>query len=164
VPTLCEELKGRLPPETVVVSPDEGRLGMAIQYAQRLSLPVAVIHKQRVSGIETRTIKIAGDVQDRPCLIVDDMISTGETIAQAIAALLKAGAKPDFRVAATHGVLVEGARAKLTRPGLREIIVTDSVAPHTPDWPELKVVSIASLFAGAIQRLASRQSISDLFD
>ncbi len=164
VPVLCDELKGRLAPETVVVSPDEGRLEMATRYAQRLGLSVAIVHKQRLSGMETRVVKITGDVQDRPCLIIDDMIATGDTLARAMDALIKAGARPEFRIAATHGVLLEGARGKLSRPALREIIVTDSVTPHLTDWPELKVVSLAPLLAGAIHRLAARQSISDLFE
>jgi ribose-phosphate pyrophosphokinase len=164
VPVLCDELKGRLAPETVVVSPDEGRLEMATHYAQRLGLSVAIVHKQRLSGIETRVVKITGDVQDRPCLIIDDMIATGDTLARAMDALIKAGARPEFRIAATHGVLLEGARAKLSRPALQEIIITDSVAPHMTDWAELKIVSLAPLLAGAIHRLATRQSISDLYD
>jgi ribose-phosphate pyrophosphokinase len=164
VPVLCDELKGRLAPETVVVSPDEGRLEMATHYAQRLGLSTAIVHKQRLSGIETRVVKITGDVQDRPCLIIDDMIATGDTLARAMDALIKAGARPEFRIAATHGVLLEGARAKLSRPALQEIIITDSVAPHMTDWAELKIVSLAPLLAGAIHRLATRQSISDLYD
>lgn len=164
VPTLCDELKGRLAPETVVVSPDSGRVKMAIQFARRLGFKVAVVYKERSSGIETRVTQIAGDVRDRPCLIIDDMISTGETIAQAMTALTKAGARPEFRVAAVHGLLVEGARAKLSRPSLREIVVTDTIAPRETDWPELKVVSVAPLLAAAIQRLSTDRSISDLFD
>lgn len=164
VPTLCDELKGRLAKETVVVSPNEGRLEMAAKFAQRLDLPLAVVHKQRVSGLMTRVIKITGDVQDRPCLIIDDMIVTGDTIANAMDALIKEGARPEFRVAATHGVLLIGARARLTRPGLREIFITDSVAPHIANWQELKVVSIAPLLASAIHRLATHQSISDLYN
>jgi ribose-phosphate pyrophosphokinase len=163
VPTLCDELKHRLSAGTIVVSPDEGRVKMASDYAQRLGTDVAVLHKQRESGRETKIIKVIGEVRDRPCLIIDDMIATGGTIARAIAALLKSGARPDIRVAATHGVLVEGARAALNHPALREIYVTDTVPAHDRDWPELKVISIAPLLAAAIQRLAARESISDLF-
>ena len=91
------------------------------------------------------------------------MISTGGTIARAMEALLKAGARPEITVVATHGLLVEGACAQLSHPALREIIVTDTVAPHHSGWPQLKVVSIAPLLAAAIQRLAARESLSDLF-
>ncbi|MBI3849084.1 MAG: ribose-phosphate pyrophosphokinase [Verrucomicrobia bacterium] len=163
VPTLCDELKHRLPPETVVVSPDEGRVHMAGQYAQLLGLSTAVLHKHRESGAETRVVRVVGEVRNRPCLVIDDMISTGGTIARAIEALLKAGARPEIRVAATHGVLVEGARAQLSHPALREILVTDTVPLHEANWPVLRVVSVAPLLAAAIGRLANRESISDLF-
>ncbi|MCI0747942.1 MAG: ribose-phosphate pyrophosphokinase [Verrucomicrobia subdivision 3 bacterium] len=163
VPILCDELKHRLSPGTVVVSPDEGRVKMAGDFAQRLGADVAVVHKQRKSGTETKIIKVVGDVRDRPCLIIDDMISTGGTIERAIAALLKSGARPEIRVAATHGVLVEGTRSALSHPALGEIYVTDTVAPHHRDWPQLKVISVAPLLAAAIQRLAARESIGDLF-
>jgi ribose-phosphate pyrophosphokinase len=163
VPTICDELKSRLQPGTVVVSPDEGRVHMAGQYAQLLGLSTAVLHKQRESGTETRVVRVVGEVRNRPCLIIDDMISTGGTIARAIEALLHEGARPEITVAATHGVLVEGARAQLSHPGLREILITDTVAPHHEHWPELRVVSVAPLLAAAIGHLANRESISDLF-
>jgi ribose-phosphate pyrophosphokinase len=163
VPTLCDELKHSLSAGTVVVSPDEGRVKMASQYSERLGADLAVVHKQRESGSETKIIKVSGDVRDRPCLIIDDMISTGGTIQGAVAALLKAGARPEIWVAATHGVLVEGARTALSHPAVREIYVTDTVPSHHPDWPQLKVISVAPLLAAAIQRLAAHESVSDLF-
>jgi ribose-phosphate pyrophosphokinase len=163
VPTLCDELKHRLPQETVVVSPDEGRVHMASDFARLLGLSTAVLHKKRESGAETRVVQVVGEVRDRPCLIIDDMISTGGTIARAVEALLKAGALPEITVAATHGVFVTGARAQLSHPALREIFVTDTVAPHENDWPALRVVSVAPLLAAAIYRLATRESVSDLF-
>jgi ribose-phosphate pyrophosphokinase len=163
VPALCDQIKNLLLPGTMVVSPDEGRVKMASDYAQRLGAEVAVLHKQRKSGTETRIIKVIGEVRDRPCLIIDDMISTGGTIEQAVAALLNAGARPEIRVAATHGVLVAGARSALTHPALKEIHVTDTMPSHHQDWPQLKVVSIAPLLAAAIQRLVARESISDLY-
>jgi ribose-phosphate pyrophosphokinase len=163
VPTLCDELKNRMSPGTVVVSPDEGRVKMAAEYARRLGAEVAVLHKQRESGTETKVTKMIGDVRDRPCLIIDDMITTGGTIAQAIAALLKAGARPEITVAATHGLLVDGARAQLHHPAVREVLVTDTVAVNHTNWSNLTVVSIAPLLAAAIQRLAASESFSDLF-
>ena len=111
----------------------------------------------------TRVVQVVGEVRDRPCLIIDDMISTGGTIARAVEALLKASARPEITLAATHGVFVPGARAQLSHPALREIFVTDTVAPHEENWPELRVVSVAPLLAAAIYRLATRESISDLF-
>ena len=94
VPTLCQALRGRLPEGVVVVSPDTGRVSMATDYAHRLGSPVAVLHKKRTSGTETDVTHVVGDVRGRPCLIIDDMISTGGTIARAVEALLAAGALP----------------------------------------------------------------------
>ncbi|MDO8540716.1 MAG: ribose-phosphate diphosphokinase [Opitutaceae bacterium] len=163
VPTFCDQLKPRLSPGTVVVSPDEGRFKTASEFARRLGTTVAVLQKQRETGSETKVVKVIGEVRDRPCLIIDDMISTGGTIATAIAALLQAGARREIIVAATHGVLVQGVREQLSHPALHEIIVTDTIAQHHPDWPQLRVISIAPLLAIAIQRLATSESISDLF-
>jgi ribose-phosphate pyrophosphokinase len=163
VPTLCEALRDRLPRDVVVVSPDTGRVQMATQYAQRLGSSVIVLHKQRKSGTETEVTRIVGDVRDRACLIVDDMISTGGTLARSIEALLSAGARPDITIAATHGLFVAGARAKLSHESVRAIFVTDTVATQEMDWPQLQVVSIASLIATAIQRFKANESIGDLF-
>jgi ribose-phosphate pyrophosphokinase len=153
VAVLAETLRGRLLPRTVVVSPDAGRVGMAGQYAQALGLEVAVLHKQRESGTHTRITHLVGDVGDRPCLIVDDMISTGGTIAEGLATLLKAGAQPHITVVATHGVFVAGARDTLSHPAIQALYITDSIEAPVPRWPELHVVSIAPLLAGAIRRL-----------
>jgi ribose-phosphate pyrophosphokinase len=163
VPTLCDALGGRLPQETVVVSPDAGRVKMATQYAQRLGASVAVLHKQRESGTRTKVTHLVGDVRDRPCLIIDDMISTGGTIAEAVEALLKAGARPEITVAATHGVFVEGCRDKLSHKAVREVLVTDTVSVAAKDWPQLKVVSIAPVIAAAIQRFAADGSLRELY-
>lgn len=164
VRTFCDELKPRLAPGTVVVSPDEGRFKTASDYACRLETSVAVLQKQRETGSKTKVLKVIGDVRDRPCLIVDDMISTGGTIANAIDALLQSGARPEIIVAATHGVLVEGVRARLKHPALREILVTDTITPRPSDWPQIEVISIAPLLATVIQRLAAAESISDLYE
>jgi ribose-phosphate pyrophosphokinase len=151
VSTLCQGLQGQLPSDIVVVSPDTGRVKMATQYAQRLDSSVAVLHKQRKSGTETMVTQVVGEVQDRPCLIIDDMISTGGTIATSIAALLNAGARPEMIIAATHGLFTGDARTKLSHDSVKAIFVTDTIAPPK-DWQTLHVVSIAPLIATAIEQ------------
>jgi ribose-phosphate pyrophosphokinase len=163
VPTLCRELRDRLPPDLVVVSPDVGRMAMATEYARCFGAPVIVLHKRRESGTEAEVTHIVGDVSRRACLIVDDMISTGGTVAESIAALLEAGARPEIIVAATHGLLLPGARAKLDQPAVREVVVTDTVALADRNWPQLRVVSIAPLIAGALERFLADRSIGDLY-
>jgi ribose-phosphate pyrophosphokinase len=159
-PVMANAMRPALSTETVVVSPDAGRVRVATEYAQLLGAPVAVLHKERASGSETRVTRLVGDVRDRPCLIIDDMISTGGTIAESVDALLEAGARPEIIVAATHGLLLHGAREKLSRPETREILVTDTVAPPAHGWPRLRVVSIAPLIASALRRFINDGSFS----
>jgi ribose-phosphate pyrophosphokinase len=161
VPVLCQALRERLPETTVIVSPDTGRVAMATDYAHRLGFPVAVLNKRRSGGIEAAITHVIGDVRGRSCLIIDDMISTGGTVARAVEALLDAGARPDIRVAATHGLFIGEAQAKLDHEAIREVFVTDSVALDQ-SWPRLRVVSIAPLLAAAIREVRIGGSLSDL--
>lgn len=163
VPVLCEALRGRCPEGAVVVAPDEGAIKLATRYARHLGAAVAVVHKERESGTETRVTHVVGEVRGRACVIVDDMISTGGTIRHCVEALLESGARPDVYIAATHGLFTADARGKLDHPAIREVLVTDSVEPWPSDWPELRVVSLAPLLAGVIRRFLGDGSISDLF-
>jgi ribose-phosphate pyrophosphokinase len=162
VGVLTDALRGRLPEGTVVVSPDTGRVRMATEFAHRLNTSLIVLHKRRESGTETEVTHLVGEVRDRACLIVDDMISTGGTIRESVEALLAAGARPAITVAATHGLLLDGARDKLSREGVREVFVTDTVPVTERDWPQLQVVSVAPLVAAAIRRFLADESLSDL--
>ncbi len=163
VPTLCQALRGQLPEGVVVVSPDTGRVDMAADYAHRLGAPVAILHKKRTSGSETVVTHVVGDVRSRPCLIIDDMISTGGTIARAVEALLAAGARPEIVIAASHGLFVGEAHARLSHEAIREVLVTDSVAVDR-SLPRLRIAPITLLIAGAIRRLRAGQSLRDLYD
>jgi ribose-phosphate pyrophosphokinase len=163
VPTLCRALRDRVPRDLVVVSPDVGRVAMATRYAEQcLGAPVIVLHKERMSGVETKVTRIVGEVSGRACLIVDDMISTGGTVAESIAALLAAGARPEIMVAATHGLFVGDARHKLSHPAVREVLVTDTVRAPEQDWPQLRVISIAPLIAEAMQRFLADGWLGEL--
>jgi ribose-phosphate pyrophosphokinase len=163
VPAMVDALRGKLPAGIAVVSPDEGRFKMAADFARRLGAPVVVLHKDRLLGATTSVVQVVGDVQDRPCLIIDDMISTGGTIAAAVAALLRAGARPELFVAATHGLFVGDARARLSHPAIRGLFVTDSVPVTPTPWPERTVVCLAPLLAAAIRRFRADESIGDLY-
>lgn len=163
VPTLCRALLERLPADAVVVSPDAGGVPLATHYAQCLGMPLVVLHKRRESGAATAVTRVVGDVTDRACLVVDDMISTGGTVAESIRALLAAGARPEIYIAATHGLFVDGARAKLSHEAVRAVYVTDTVRCAERDWPQLHVVSIAPVIAGALARFLADGSIRDLY-
>ena len=122
---------------------------------------MAALHKERESGSATRVTHVVGNVRDRACLIVDDMISTGGTIAESITALIESGARTEITIAATHGLFVQGAREKLSsHEAVREIFVTDTVPVAQREWPQLHIVSIAPMIAAAINRRAAKGSQS----
>ena len=151
-PLLADAIRPNLPAGTIVVSPDAGRVRMATLYAQRLETDVAVVHKERLSGSETRVAQVVGDVRGRSCLLIDDMITTGSTLAHAAMALRQGGATEVF-VAATHGLFVAHALHRLERAGITKLWVTDTVERGGDGWPNLQVVSIAPLIAAALRRL-----------
>jgi ribose-phosphate pyrophosphokinase len=134
-------------------------MGMATSYAEQcLGASLVVLHKRRVSGSETKVTHVVGDVAGRACLIVDDMISTGG--AESIRAVLTAGAGPEIIVAAKHDICSRRTQ-KTSHPAVREVIVTDTVSQTEKDWPQLSVISIAPLIAGAVQRSLANGSLGD---
>jgi ribose-phosphate pyrophosphokinase len=153
VPVIADALKAHLESESVIVSPDAGGIKLASAYASRLGLPVAVLHKERLDGAKTVVNRVVGDVRGKPCLIIDDMISTGGTIRNAMEALTAAGSSDRFTVAATHPVFTSEARKNLSHPSIRQILVTDSIPFSVRDWPRATVVSLAPMLAKAIHDL-----------
>ena len=164
VPILIRHILARRREGMVVVSPDTGRVKLAERYAKGLGLPMAVLHKERLGGGETEVHAVIGDVRDRRPLVVDDMITTGGTIEGAVKALLSAGARPEIVVVATHGLLVDGATARLSDPSIVEVVLTDTV-PVTPErrLPKMHILSVDGLLAETIRRLNENRSISELF-
>jgi ribose-phosphate pyrophosphokinase len=155
-PLLAEAIRPHLPASAVVVSPDLGAVKLADAYASALGLPVAVVHKTRLSGTEVAAGSVIGEVRGRSALIVDDMISTGETIARAAHAVRLAGAAPDLFVAATHGPLIARAMPVLAELGIVRMVATDSVlAPSLAPFQK-DTVGLAPLLADAIRHLAHR--------
>lgn len=157
-PFLLDRLRGT--PADVVVSPDLGAAKLADRYAASLDLPFAVVHKTRLSGTEVAVRRVTGDVAGKVPLIVDDMITTGRTVAAALGALANAGAQPGAIVAATHGVFTPDARDLLDGCGIARLLVTDSVPVSADD--RLEVVSLAGLLADAIARLHHGQSLEGI--
>jgi ribose-phosphate pyrophosphokinase len=161
VPAIADALKENLMPESVIVSPDTGGIKLASAYGARLGCPVAVLHKERLNGAKTVVNRIVGDVRGKPCAIIDDMISTGGTIKNAIEALLQTGASAHIIVAATHPVFTPEAKENLDHPAIREIVVTDSIP--VSNWPRVETVSLAPMLAVAIRRSTAGESMANLF-
>jgi ribose-phosphate pyrophosphokinase len=150
-----------------VVSPDAGRIRVAEQWAARLGgCPLAFVHKTRDVRRPNSSVanRVVGDVEGRDCVLVDDLIDTGGTIAEAVKVCLAAGAKGVI-VAATHGVLSEPAPHRLPECGAREVVVTDTLPiPADKRFPSLTVLSIAPLIARAIREVFDDGSVTSLFD
>ncbi len=164
VPLLIEHLLRHREPDMVVVSPDTGRVKLAEKYARGLGLPLVVLHKERLGGAETEVHAVIGDVHDLRPIVVDDMITTGGTIEGAVHALLEAGARPEMTVAATHGLLVDGAVDRLQDPAIAQVVVTDTVpVPLEKRLPKMHILSVGGLLAEAVRRLHENRSISELF-
>jgi ribose-phosphate pyrophosphokinase len=164
MPVLADAVASRLRERAVVTAPDAGRADLAARYAERLGVPLVVVHKQRETASRTRVTRIVGDVEGRHCLIIDDMVATGVTLGATIDALLDAGAVPELRIAATHALLLPGARKVLEREAVAELVVTDTVAPRgdTRDWQGLRVVSVAPLIAAVLQQFVVDGSVRSL--
>ena len=148
----------------VVVSPDVGGIKMARGYAKRLGAGLAIVDKRRDSPDSTEVMHVLGEVKDRACLLVDDLIATGSSIMEAATALKRQGAKAVYG-AVTHAVLSGDAIHNLDAAPLEELMVTDTI-PLTPARRHRKitVLSVAPLLAEAIRRIHDGESISSLFD
>ena len=167
-PVLVDYVRTRVDPaNTAVVSPDAGRIRVAERWANQLGgTPLAFVHKTRdvTRPNESVANRVVGDVEGRSCVLVDDMIDTGGTIAKAVQVLLDSGAK-DVIVAATHGVLSGPAVDRLSTCGAREVIVTDTLPiPAGKRFDQLTVLPIAPLLARAIKAAFDDGSVASLFD
>lgn len=150
----------------VIVSPDEGRVKKVRQFVSRIHAPLAVGYKHHPGLATTEVTHLAGDVRGKTPIIVEDMISTGGSIIEAVNALLEHGCNPHIHIAATHGIFARNAVERLcSRPEIAQIVVTDSV-PMPPEKrdPKIKILSVASLFGEAIHRANNDLSITSLFD
>ena len=149
-----------------VVSPDAGRVRVAERWTDVLGAPLAIIHKRRDPDVpnEVRVFEVVGDVSDRLCVIVDDMIDTGGTIAKAAETLYENGAAGVI-VAATHGIFSDPAAERLSASHITEVIVTDTLPiPESRRFERLTVLPIAPLIATAIREVFTDGSVTRLFD
>lgn len=162
VPFLAGSLMSSLQPDTVVVAPDLGAAKLAERYGRHLGLAVALIRKTRLTPVSVRADEIVGDLRGHPSVIVDDMISTGVTIAAAVDALLTAGAAPGPLVAATHLLAVGDAVDRLASLPVLGFFVTDSTPITSTTALTLDTTGLAPLLGRAIRQLHQNEPLEDL--
>jgi ribose-phosphate pyrophosphokinase len=163
-PVLTRYFKALQLEDPVIVAPDVGAAKMARGFARRLGASFAIIDKRRPAANEAEVMQVVGEVGDRPCIIVDDMIDTAGTLVSVVNALRERGAATIY-AAATHPLLSGPAVERLDAAPVCEVVVTNTVfVPEAKRFPKLKILSIAELLARAISYTHSNASVSQLFD
>jgi ribose-phosphate pyrophosphokinase len=164
-PVLTEDIVRQNYKNLTVVSPDIGGVVRARAIAKQLNVDLAIIDKRRPQANEAQVMHIIGEVKDRTCLIVDDMVDTAGTLTQAVDSLYKNGAKRVFAVA-THPVLSGPAVSRLVESPIEKLWVTDTIplSEAAKASGKIEVISVAHLLAEAIKRIHGNDSVSSLFE
>ncbi|MBN8818907.1 MAG: ribose-phosphate pyrophosphokinase [Sphingomonas sp.] len=166
-PVMSADIQARFGHENLmVVSPDVGGVVRARALAKRLdNAPLAIVDKRRERAGESEVMNIIGDVKDRFCILIDDIVDSAGTLCNAASALKKAGAT-DVVAYVTHGVLSGGAVARVEGSQLRELVITDSIlaTEAVQTSARIRQLPIAPLLGEAIRRIADESSVSSLFD
>jgi ribose-phosphate pyrophosphokinase len=152
-------------PNLTVVSPDAGGVERARFFAQKLGVPLAIVDKRRTDINVTEVMHVIGDVRDRTCLILDDIVDTAGTLVKTVEALLDQGAKKVY-ACATHPVLSGPAVDRIAASRLEQLIVTNTIPlrAEAQQLPKIKVLSIAGLLGRAIESIHMETSVSTLFN
>ena len=151
--------------DLMMVSPDVGGVVRARAFAKRLDTDLAIIDKRRERAGISEVMHIIGDVKDRTCILVDDIVDSGGTLCSAAEALMEAGAK-SVHAYITHGVLSGGAVSRISSSPLESMVITDSIlgTEAVRVANNIKQITIAPLMGEAIERISDARSVSSLFD
>jgi ribose-phosphate pyrophosphokinase len=166
-PVMSADIQARFSGQPItVVSPDVGGVVRARALAKRLNnAPLAIVDKRRERPGESEVMNIIGEVENRFCILIDDIVDSAGTLCNAAAALRQEGAS-DVVAYCTHGVLSGGAVARVESSALSELVITDSIAAYeaAASTSRIRLLPIAPLLAEAIRRIADESSVSSLFD
>jgi len=151
--------------DIMVVSPDVGGVVRARALAKKLHADIAIVDKRRPAPNVAKVMNIIGDVENRHCILVDDMVDTAGTLCNAAEALMEAGASK-VSAYATHGVLSGPAAERLETSCLTELVVTDTIKQpeHILRTGKVRIHSVGNLMGEAIKRIYSARSISSLYE
>ena len=151
--------------KVTVVSPDVGGVARARELAKRINAPLSIVDKRREKPGEVAEMTVIGDVKDRTCIIVDDIVDTAGTLCKAAEVLLEAGAK-EVHAYISHGVLSGPAIERVSKSVMKSLVITDSIdpTPETLATKNIRIVPMAPIFAQAIMNIWQGTSVSSLFD
>ena len=157
-----EKLNGE---DLVIVSPDVGGVLRARGLAKRLNADLAIIDKRREKAGVSEVMNIIGDVKDRRCILVDDIVDSAGTLCNAAVALMEQGST-SVHAYVTHGVLSGGAVARVSSSPIEKMVITDSIqgTEAVRVSRNIEQLTIAPLMADAISRISDESSVSSLFD
>lgn len=149
---------------TIVVSPDVGSVARARAFAQKLSMPLAIVDKRRQKANSSEVMNIIGDVRGKRVILLDDMVDTGGSLCHAAKALVEVGGAKDVTACATHGVLSGPAIERIENSVLDEVVFLDTVPPKDGvQCSKIRYLSVAHMFAEAISHIYLETSVSPLF-
>ena len=163
-PVLNSELYRHEPENLLVVSPDVGGVVRARAMAKQLNAELAIIDKRRPRANEAKVMHIIGEIEGRNCVLMDDMVDTAGTLCEAASALKQAGAV-QVKACCTHPVLSGQALQRINESELDEVVVTNSIplSEEAKVCSKIRQISISSLLAESIRRIATGDSVSSLF-
>ena len=151
--------------DTMVVSPDVGSVARARAFAQKLDMPMAIVDKRRQKANSSEVMNIIGDVKDKHVILLDDMVDTGGSLCHAAQALVDIGHAKSVTACASHGVLSGPAVQRITDSVIDEVVFLDTIPASAAALacPKIKYLSVAHMFAEAIDRIYAEISVSKLF-
>ena len=164
-PIFARHIKKNIKNKNIIcVAPDVGGTERARALGKLLNVGLAIVDKRRPKPGQSQVMNVIGDVKDKTCIIVDDIIDSGGTIVNAAKALKKRGAKEVY-VYITHGVLSGEAVKKIKGSVIKNLVITDTIDKNNKikSVKNIEVLSISGLMGEAIKRISNSTSVSDLF-
>ena len=151
-------------PDVMVVSPDVGSVARARAFAQKLGMSLAIVDKRRQKANSSEVMNIIGDVSGKKVILFDDMVDTGGSLCGAAQALVELGGATEVYACASHGVLSGPAVDRIEKSVIKEVIFLDTIPPRPGvKCEKIKYLSVAKMFAEAIERIYEEISVSKLF-
>ena len=164
-PIFSRHVKKKIKAKNLIcVSPDVGGVERTRALARKLDIGIAIIDKRRPSPGKSQVMNVIGNVKNKTCIIIDDIIDSGGTIVNAAEALINRGAK-EVHVYITHGVLSGEAVEKIKKSRIKNLVITDTIdnSNKLKNIKNIEVLSISNLLGEAIKRISNSTSVSDLF-